>query len=80
MSGENTKEPDYKKILLQLCLSITICDHIGDVIDNVHGALDLAGIPKSDKYYETWEEELKDRIKPYERKGIWGMDYFEYED
>jgi hypothetical protein len=28
-------EIDYRTLLLQLCASLTLCDHLGDVLDDV---------------------------------------------
>ena len=37
-------EPAYKSILFALCASLTLCDHLGDVCEDVFEALDQAGI------------------------------------
>ena len=42
------KVPDYKAILFSLCAGIFLCDHMGDVSENVYKALELAGIDISE--------------------------------
>ncbi len=37
-------EPDYPEILLQLIASLTLCDHMGDVSNDMQRALELAGV------------------------------------
>ncbi len=41
-------EPDYKSILFSLCASLTLCDHMGDVCEDVFEALKKAGIKTKD--------------------------------
>ena len=45
-------EPDYLKILLQLIASLTLCDHMGDVGNDMMHALELAGVDVKD----IWDE------------------------
>jgi hypothetical protein len=37
-------EPDYRKILLNLCASLTLADHLGDVCGYVCEAMMQAGV------------------------------------
>lgn len=51
-----------REILLRLCGSLTLCDHMGDVSGDVHEALNLAGVPKEKGEHDSWEEDVVDRI------------------
>jgi hypothetical protein len=46
-------EEGYKELLLQLIGSLTLCDHLGDVADDVQIVLDRLGL---DITWTEWEE------------------------
>ena len=46
---------DYRQMLLQLCGSLTLCDHMGDVSNDVLEVLTRLGMPESVLNAE-WEE------------------------
>ena len=62
--------PDYKTILFSLCAGMFLCDHMGDVADDVYDALELAGIDV------TKSEDISDirRILPRPVLSLWGTD------
>lgn len=46
-------EPDYRTILLSLIGSLTLCDHMGDVSNDVQEALDQIGLKIE---WDEWHE------------------------
>jgi len=40
----NEKELDYRDILLKFVASLTLCEHMGDVADDIETVLDIIGI------------------------------------
>lgn len=53
------KTPDYRTILLRLCGSLTLCDHMGDVCGDVFEALKQA-MPEVDFDAEDMPMDLSD--------------------
>lgn len=47
-------EPDYKQLLLQFIGSLTMCDHMGDVGEDVEKVLKLAKIDIDE--WEDWSD------------------------
>ena len=54
-------EPNYKKILFQLCAGLTLADHLGDVGDDVVKALELANEDPA-KFLETCDDDWQRAI------------------
>ena len=54
MSDNAPKEPDHKKLLLQLIGSLTLCDHMGDVSNDVSEVLKRLGMEA--KEWNEWCE------------------------
>lgn len=44
MSAKTKTTPDYKKVLLDLVASLTLCDNMSDVCGDVQEAMDQIGI------------------------------------
>lgn len=60
--------PNYEEILLQLCASLTLGDHMGDVGDDVVEALKRAGVPMlEDEDSEGWTDDV---AKTLHARGI----------
>ncbi len=53
-------EPDYKALLFQLCASLTLCDHMGDVAEDIFDVLKMAGLEKAEE--ETGTEDWMDLV------------------
>ena len=52
-------KPNHEEILLQLCASLTLGDHMGDVGDDVLKALERAGVKvESDDDGEGWCDDV----------------------
>lgn len=60
-AGARASEPDYRAILLSLCASLTLCDHMGDVSDYVFKALEMAGVKvdEDDDGGGEWTDEVQ---------------------
>ena len=50
---EKKLEPDYKTILLQFLASLTLCDHMGDVSNDVVDVLEKIGVEIE---WDEWDE------------------------
>lgn len=68
--------PDYKAILFSLCAGMFLCDHMGDVSEDVYKALELAGIDISESEYL---DDIR-RILPRPVLSLYGTDLNADED
>lgn len=67
--GGIAAEPDCRQILLQLIAGMGLCDHMGDVAEDVQRALELAGVDVGE-----WDD-LPDLGRRLGRTGVttlWG--------
>ncbi len=67
-----------RELLLSLCGSLTICDHMGDVSNDVHDVLKRLNMPKSVLDAE-WED-LGKELGKFGVKTLYGTDLWSPED
>lgn len=75
-------EPDYKQILINLCASTSLCDHLGDVTEDVYEALKQAKILDKEKIYEfdDTHDMVKYLAREHKAKTIFGTSFGEDDD
>jgi len=60
---------DYKKVLLNLLGSLCLCDHMGDVSDDVEKALEQAGMDDVLEEIAEGENFFSDLAKSLHKRG-----------
>lgn len=60
------EEINYKELLLKLCASLTLCDHMGDVWDDVNTVLKRIGMG----HIGHTAEEFGDLGRDFAKEGI----------
>lgn len=66
-------QPNYKAILFQLVASLTLCDHMGDVVDAMVEAMRKAGNPIPDFEAESeWMGAVGKWLHEQDVTTLWG--------
>lgn len=70
------KELDYRDILLRFIASLTLCEHMGDVADDIETVLDILGIKLE------WEDlyDLRMKLGKMGIKTLYGTALIDDED
>ena len=63
-----------REILLSLCASLTLCDHMGDVSEDVDAALELAGIKIGDDNDDDWGTRVARTLHGLGVKTLYGSE------
>lgn len=70
------KEPDYRKLLLNFIGSLTLCDHMGDVSNDVNEVLEQMGLNIE---WEDWPDLAKE-LHAMGAETVWGTALYGPED
>jgi hypothetical protein len=80
MSKDSQTTPDYRKILLDFAASLTLCDHMGDVCDDLQKVMDLIGVECDVDLSEGSKGPFKKILRGLGAKTLYGTDIGSDED